>query len=135
MILRNWLAEGRKIILDAGCGAGVAGMLFFGDALHEHDYLGVDIMTAVNVARARFREHQMPGDFMRADISRLDVPSASLNIIFSEGVLHHTDSTERTLKHLATKLVPGRRFMFYVYRKKALVRGFTDDAIREALRP
>jgi SAM-dependent methyltransferase len=133
--LAGWLAGGRKIILDAGCGAGVAGMLFFGDALHDHDYIGVDISTAVDVARARFREHNIPGDFMRADISRLDVPVASLDIIFSEGVLHHTDSTECSLKHLATKLVAGGRFMFYVYRKKAVIREFTDDAIRDALRP
>jgi arsenite methyltransferase len=133
--LDEWLAGGRKVILDAGCGAGFSGLLFFGDLLRDHDYLGVDISTAVDVARERFRERGIPGDFLRADISCLEVPDSSIDIIFSEGVLHHTDSTERSLKHLATKLVPSGRFMFYVYRKKALVREFTDDAIREALRP
>jgi arsenite methyltransferase len=135
---KNWLAGcpgGGKIILDAGCGAGVAGMLLFGELILEHDYLGVDISTAADVARTRFREHNIPGDFLRADISCLAVPDSSLDIIFSEGVLHHTDSTEHTLKHLARKLVTGGRFLFYVYRKKALVREFTDDAIREALQP
>ena len=133
--LNDWLGIGdRKIILDAGCGAGVAGMLFFGDSLRDHDYLGVDSSSAVEVARERFREHNMAGDFLRADISNIDVPDASIDIIFSEGVLHHTDSTERSLKHLSKKLVPGGRFMFYVYRKKALVREYTDDAIRDALR-
>jgi SAM-dependent methyltransferase len=110
-------------------------MLFFGDLLRQHDYLGVDISAAIDVAKVRFEEHDFPGEFMRADISCLDVPNESLDIIFSEGVLHHTDSTEKSLKHLATKLVNGGRFMFYVYRKKALIREFTDDAIREALRP
>jgi arsenite methyltransferase len=133
--LDQWLTGGRKIILDAGCGAGFSGLLFFGDLLHQHDYLGVDISTAVDVATERFRERGIPGDFLRADISSLDVPNSSIDIIFSEGVLHHTDSTELSLKHLATKLVLGGRFMFYVYRRKALIREFTDDAIREALRP
>ena len=133
--LDEWLAGSRKIILDAGCGAGFSGLLFFGDLLRDHDYLGVDISTAVDVARERFRESGIPGDFLRANISSLDVPDSSIDVIFSEGVLHHTDSTELSLKQLATKLVPGGRFMFYVYRKKALVREFTDDAIREALRP
>jgi SAM-dependent methyltransferase len=133
--LLNWLAEGRKIILDAGCGAGFSGLLFFGETLRDHDYLGVDISSAVDVARERFREINMPGDFIRADISKLDIPESSVDLVFSEGVLHHTDSTERTLKHLAKKLVSGGRFLFYVYRKKALIREFTDDAIRDALRP
>ncbi|HNC19627.1 class I SAM-dependent methyltransferase [Accumulibacter sp.] len=133
--LSQWLAGGRKIILDAGCGAGFSGLLFFGDALREHDYLGVDISSSVDVARDRFKEIHMPGDFVRADISRLDIPDSSVDIIFSEGVLDHTDSTEGALKHLARKLVPGGRFLFYVYRKKARIREFTDDAIREALQP
>lgn len=133
--LLNWLAEGRKIILDAGCGAGFSGLLLFGETLRDHDYLGVDISSAVDVARERFREINMPGDFIRADISKLDIPESSVDLVFSEGVLHHTDSTERTLKHLAKKLVSGGRFLFYVYRKKALIREFTDDAIRDALRP
>lgn len=30
---------------------------------------------------------------------------------------------------------PGGRFMFYVYRRKAVIREFTDDAIRAALQP
>jgi len=133
--LAQWLSGGRKLILDAGCGAGFSGLLLFGDALREHDYLGVDISSAVEVARARFSESDIPGDFIRADISNLDIPESSVDIIFSEGVLHHTDSTEGTLKHLAKKLVPGGRFLFYVYRKKALIREFTDDAVREALKP
>ena len=132
--LAKWLDGDRKIILDAGCGAGMAALLFFGDLLRDHDYLGVDISNAVEVARRRFLEKDMPGDFMRANISCLGIPDNSIDIIFSEGVLHHTDSTEKSLKYLTGKLVSGGLFMFYVYRKKALVREFTDDAIRESIR-
>jgi len=131
----RWLTGGRKTILDAGCGAGFSAMLLFGDHLRDHEYVGVDISDAVDVARERFREAGYPGTFIRRDL--LDVPFAdgTLDMIFSEGVLHHTDSTERALKALAPKLRVGGRFLFYVYASKALVREFTDDAVRAALRP
>lgn len=132
--LDRWLAGSRKLIIDAGCGAGFSGLLFFGDRLNDHDYLGVDISSAVKVARQRFRESGISGDFLQCDLLKLPVPDKSVDIIFSEGVLHHTDSTESSIKYLAKKLVPGGRFLFYVYRKKAAVREFTDDFVRDALK-
>lgn len=133
-VLSEWLSGGRKKILDAGCGAGFSAMLFFADHLRQHDYIGADISDAANVARERFSEAGYPGTFMKRDLLDLPIPDNSLDMIFSEGVLHHTDSTERALKTLAQKLRVGGLFLFYVYAKKALVREFTDDAVREALR-
>ncbi len=103
----GWLAGERKIFLATGCGAGFSCLLFFGDTLRDHDYLGVDISNAVGVARERFNEIAMPGDSLRADISNLDIPASSVDMILSEGVLHHTDSTERTVKpYPYTQLTP-----------------------------
>ena len=107
---------------------------FFGEHLKNHDYLGVDISSAVDIARQRFREANIAGDFLQCDLSNLPIPDESFDIIFSEGVLHHTDSTENSLKFLSRKLVSGGRFLFYVYRKKAVIREFTDDCIRDALK-
>lgn len=132
--LDKWLKGSRKIIIDAGCGAGFSGILFFGERLKNHDYLGVDISSAVEVARQRFKEAEIPGDFLQCDLLDIPVPDRSVDIIFSEGVLHHTDSTEASLKYLAKKLVNGGRFLFYVYRKKAVIREFTDDHIRDQLK-
>jgi arsenite methyltransferase len=134
-LLDGWLEGGRKLIVDAGCGAGFSALLFFGDRLSRHDYLGVDISDAVEVARARFAERGIPGDFLQAGVIEAPLRDESVDLIFSEGVLHHTDSTERSLKHLARKLKPGGRFLFYVYARKAVIREFTDDFIREQLRP
>jgi len=132
--LVRWLDGERKIILDAGCGSGHSGLLLFGDHLKRHDYLGVDISSAVEVARLRFAEAGYDADFLQADLLDMPVPHASIDMIFSEGVLHHTDSTERSIKSLSTKLKPGGRFLFYVYVKKAVIREFTDDYVREKLR-
>jgi SAM-dependent methyltransferase len=134
-VVGDWLAGGRKKILDAGCGVGYSAMLLFGDYLRSHDYLGADISDSVIVARKRFEEAGYPGEFIKRDLLDLPVEDGSVDIIFSEGVLHHTDSTERALKALAPKLREGGRFLFYVYAKKSVIREYTDDAIREALRP
>ena len=131
----RWLEGGRKLIVDAGCGAGLAGLLFFGEHLRRHDYLGVDISSALDQAKLRFGEAGLPGDFLRADLLKFGAPDESVDIIFSEGVLHHTDSTELAISTLARKLKPGGRFLFYVYAKKAVIREFADDHIREAIRP
>jgi len=131
--LRVWLAGERKIILDAGCGAGYSALLFFGDHLKDHDYLGVDISEAVEVAKTRFSEAGYPGDFLRMNLLDLPLPHQSIDLIFAEGVLHHTDSTEKAIKSLSRLLKAGGRFLFYVYAKKAVIREFTDDHIRQAL--
>ena len=131
--LDGWLHGERKLILDAGCGSGHSALLFFGEHLRRHDYLGVDISNAVEVGRARFAEAGYPGDFLQADLLELPIPEGSVDLIFSEGVLHHTDDTRRAFLALERKLKPGGRFMFYVYAKKAVIREFTDDHIRQAL--
>lgn len=131
--LKEILGNERKIILDAGCGSGFSALLFFGDELYNHDYLGVDISDAVEEARVRFLEHQYPADFLRADLMQLPIANESVDIIFSEGVLHHTDSTERAIKTLARKIKRHGKFLFYVYRKKSMLREFTDDTIRQYL--
>jgi len=63
----------------------------------------------------------------------IPIPDASVDLVFSEGVLHHTDRTEEAIDALARKLKVGGRFAFYVYAKKAAIREFTDDYIRGQL--
>lgn len=132
--LDRWLSGGRKIIVEVGCGSGNSAMLLFEDLLKEHDYLGIDISSAVDVARARFEEKGYKGDFLKIDMFKAPIPDNAVDIVFAEGVLHHTDSTERALKHLAKKLRVGGRFLFYVYARKSVIREFTDDLIRNRLK-
>jgi SAM-dependent methyltransferase len=96
------------------------------------------VSEAVDVARDRFLERGLAAGFLQADISDLPLPKGSVDLIFSEGALHHTNSTEGALKSLARLLKPGGRFLFYVYRRKGPLREFTDDYIRaklQAMRP
>ena len=133
--LARLLDEGgtRKKILDAGCGSGGSGYLLFGNHLRQHDYLGVDISEAAAIARERFDERGIPGRFLQSDLNSIPEELGFFDIIFSEGVLHHTDSVASAIAALAERLKPGGHFLFYVYVKKAPIREHTDDAIRKYL--
>jgi SAM-dependent methyltransferase len=135
VVEEDWFASlgEHPLVLDAGCGAGVSALEVFGAAGKRIRYLGVDISTAVDVAHARFQEKGLAAGFIQADISKLPFPDSSVDLIFSEGVLHHTDSTERAFKALTPLIKPGGYFMFYVYRRKGPIREFTDDYVRDRL--
>jgi len=122
------------IVLDAGCGAAYSALEFFAPVFDRIRYLGVDISEAVDVARQRFMDRKLDrAAFIQADLVNLPVRDESVDIIFSEGVLHHTDSTKGAILALAKKLKPDGAFLFYVYRRKGPIREFTDDYIREKL--
>ena len=130
----DYLPGGELLVLDAGCGAGVSAMHVLEPVLPRMRYLGVDVSTSVEVARVRCRERGADADVVQSDLHDIPLPPGRVDVIFSEGVLHHTDSTERALKSLAPLLRPGGVFMFYVYRRKGPIREFTDDYLRAALR-
>ncbi len=121
------------LVVDAGCGAALSALELFGERLASVRYLGVDVSDAVDTAAARFAARGLPAAFVQVDLNRVPLAPATVDVLFSEGVLHHTDSTEAAVKGLATLLKPGGRFLFYVYRTKAPVREFTDDYLRERL--
>ncbi|MEO8360831.1 MAG: class I SAM-dependent methyltransferase [Vicinamibacteria bacterium] len=132
-LLDQWVQDG-ALVLDAGCGASYSGLEFFETRLNHIQYLGVDISEAVDVAVERFRAAGKRGEFMQADILDLPFSGPTFDMIFSEGVLHHTDSTQGALSYLAGLLKPGGRFLFYVYRVKGPIREFSDDHIREVIK-
>ena len=131
----TWLfAPGKdKILLDAGCGSGLSALELFGSRLNSVHYIGADISEAADVAAKRFSERGVRGQFIQSDLAKLPFGEESIDAIFSEGVLHHTDSTRNALKSVVKLLKVDGRIMFYVYKKKSPIREFTDDFIRERL--
>ena len=130
----DWLAGDRpKLVLDAGCGGAMSAAELFGAALVGMRYVGVDVSEAVDVARDRFAGRAWPAGFLQADLMRLPFAPGSFDAILSEGVMHHTDSTEAAFRALVPLLRPSGRFLFYVYRRKGPIREFTDDHVRERI--
>lgn len=130
-----WLADhgAQPLLLDAGCGAGMSALELWGPAMSRVRYLGVDVSEAVDTAHERFTERGLQAGFLQADLATLPVAEQSVDLVFSEGVLHHTDSTQESLAALARLLKPGGRLLFYVYRRKGPLREFTDDLVRARL--
>jgi arsenite methyltransferase len=121
------------VLLDAGCGAAVSSLALFGERLQRVRFVAADISNAVDVAARRCAEHRVRAAFLQDDLTALPFQPGSIDVVFSEGVLHHTDSTQNAVHRISRLLAPGGRFLFYVYRKKGPIREFTDDYIRAQL--
>lgn len=123
----NKLGE-RPVVLAA-----MTALEYFGPYFDKIHYTGVDVSEAVFVAQKRVTQRGFSGVFLQDDLVTLPFAHGGLDCIFSEGVLHHTDSTKGALASLTPLLRPGGYFLFYVYNKKGPIREFTDDCIREKL--
>ncbi|MGB2986218.1 MAG: class I SAM-dependent methyltransferase [Phycisphaerae bacterium] len=127
--LREFL-RGKAFILDAGTGAGRDAANFA-----EHSsatVFGVDTAReALEVAR---REVDHPRvEFVQADVTSLPFPDEFFDFINCDQVIHHTPDPRATFEHLRRKLKPGGQICCYVYKKKAVIREFTDDYVRKQL--
>ncbi|HVT05054.1 MAG TPA: methyltransferase domain-containing protein [Thermoanaerobaculia bacterium] len=136
--LDAWAAyfDSRASVIDIGSGSGFSSSLFLesrrwtGRAM----WVGVDISEAIDVAAERLAS--MPNThFVQGDALQLPFGLASFDTVFSEGVLHHTPSTRQALLSAASVLASGGEANVYVYKKKAPLREFTDDFIREQIAP
>jgi SAM-dependent methyltransferase len=145
--VRSWLTERfgnpadhlagltNPVVLDAGCGASMSALAYYGpEVLSKLRYIGIDVSKAVDMAQQRFREAGLSEyAFVQSDLNSAVLKPGAVDIIFCEGVLHHTDDARKSFRNLCCLLKSGGRFIFYVYKKKAPIREFTDDFIRDAL--
>ncbi|GAA1589868.1 class I SAM-dependent methyltransferase [Kribbella sancticallisti] len=101
------LGEGSRV-LDLGCGSGLPVARALVSAGHR--VLGVDI-SEVQVRRAR--ELVPQGEFVRADATKLELPSASFDAVVSFYALIHIPLNEQAplLQRIAGWLRPGGRFV------------------------
>ena len=131
----KWFKEHGQnpLLLDAGCGAGMSALELLSPIIPKVRYLGVDVSDSVDIAKKRFLQKGHNCGFIQCDLNEIPLIESSVDLIFSEGVLHHTNSTEKSLKILSRLLKPGGRFLFYVYKKKGPIREFTDDYIRNKI--
>lgn len=142
--IRAWLKEryapllqqldktGRKplFLLDAGCGSGNAASLLFDQHWRDLRYVGADISSAVDLAQETISAATEHCAFIQCDLMKLPFRNGAFDIVFSEGVLHHTPSTRAAINETARLVRPGGLYAIYVYAKKSPAREFTDDHIR-----
>jgi ubiquinone/menaquinone biosynthesis C-methylase UbiE len=128
--LREFLC-GMEFLLDAGTGAGRDAANFA-----EHStatVFAVDTSrAALEVARQQVNNARVV--FLQADLNRLPLPDEFFDFISCDQVIHHTPDPRAAFENLSRKLKAGGQICCYVYKKKAVIREFTDDYIREQIR-
>jgi SAM-dependent methyltransferase len=121
----------RKLVLDAGCGAGRYMDLV---AQASAQVVGVDLSLAVEVA------HENLGGwsnchFVQADLLHLPFPARTFDFIYSIGVLHHTPNPRESFARLVPALRPGGEIAIWVYPLRRLTETFRyfPDRVNEVL--
>ena len=114
MALEN--LEGKEV-LEVGSGAGGHSALF---RMHAAHVTSVDI-TPERVASTMQKLDLLcdlslgSGLAMQADAENLPFSDAAFDIVYSNGVLHHTESTQRCIEEIFRVLKPGGRAVIMLY--------------------
>lgn len=123
--------EGRCAILDAGCGLGRE-VVNFAAAAPAAQVVGLEYSRCV-AETVRHLESLPNAWVVQGDIMRPPLARGGFDLVFSEGVLHHTPDTRAALEALLPLLARNAEIAFYVYARKAPLREFADDYLRERM--
>jgi SAM-dependent methyltransferase len=131
-------AERPKSVLDVGCGVGMETMALR-EATGAEQLVGIDLNFALLSRRAEFR-HRPDVQFVIASLFDLPFEPESFDLVYSEGVIHHTYSTREAFAAIAPRVRPGGHLFVWVYgRDDHLIpdghRRKVDDLIERVLRP
>jgi len=114
-LFEDWIAPNRledfrdQEVLEGGCGGGQhTGFV----AAVAQSVTAVDLNT-IDIARGRNARFQNI-DFEEADLTTLDL-GRRFDVVFSIGVIHHTDDPDRAVESLARHVRPGGRLIVWVY--------------------
>lgn len=105
-------------LLEIGCGMGTDLLQF---ARGGAQVTGVDLTPrSVQISKARFRLYDMPGQFAITDGERLPFADESFDVVYSNGVLHHTPGTEAAVREVHRVLRPGGIAKVMLYHRNSL---------------
>lgn len=125
--------KSNDVVLDIGCGSGIAGRAYFGDALQKTRYIAIDMSLAIEQAKQDFAAEKMVVGLVQAKIENLPFPAASADYVFCPGVLHYTPDMQAAFIDLAKVLKKGGRLISWIYQKQKPIRQVTDDYIRSVI--
>ena len=105
-------------LLEIGCGMGSDLMQFArGGAICT----GIDITPrSIEITRHRFALYALGGNFILSDGERLPFPSESFDVVYSNGVLHHTPDTVGAIREIHRVLRPGGTAKVMLYHRNSL---------------
>ena len=107
-----------KSVLEIGGGIGTDLSQF---AKHGALITDVDLSSGhLTLAQENFKLRGLEGTFIHHDAETLPFPDASFDIVYSNGVIHHTPNTQRVVDEIYRVLKPGGKAIVMVYAENSL---------------
>ncbi len=105
-------------LLEVGCGMGTDLLQFARGGAHV---TGVDLVPrSLEITRHRFQIYGERGDFLVADAERLPFADDSFDVVYSNGVLHHTPGTDCAVGEIHRVLRRGGTAKVMLYHRDSL---------------
>jgi SAM-dependent methyltransferase len=117
-------------LLEIGCGMG-SDLVQFGRG--GAICTGIDITPrSIEITRHRFALYGLHGNFIVSDGERLPFPSDSFDVVYSNGVLHHTPDTAGAIREIHRVLRKGGTAKVMLYHRNSL-NYWVDIVLRRGL--
>lgn len=105
-------------LLEIGCGMGTDLLQFARGGAY---CTGIDLTPrSVEITRHRFKLYGADADFMLSDGEHLPFQSESFDLVYSNGVLHHTPNTAGSIREVHRVLRPGGVAKIMLYHRHSL---------------
>lgn len=105
-------------VLEIGAGMGTDLSQF---AQHGARVTDIDLSAGhLDHARRNFELRGLAGRFIHHDAESLPFDDASFDLVYSNGVIHHTPNTQRVITEIRRVLRPGGRTVLMVYAENSL---------------
>jgi ubiquinone/menaquinone biosynthesis C-methylase UbiE len=107
-----------KRLLEVGVGAGADHLQWARAGALCH---GVDLTdAAIETTRAHLAAYGLSSDLRRVDAECLPFPDDSFDVVYSWGVIHHTEHPERIIAEIRRVLRPGGVFIGMMYGRRSV---------------
>jgi ubiquinone/menaquinone biosynthesis C-methylase UbiE len=108
-----------RTVVEIGCGVGTDGIEF---ARNGANYIGVDLTpNSIELTRERFQVFGVPGRFEVANAEQgLPLPDASVDHVYSFGVIHHSPVPEKIVQEIYRILKSGGTFTVMLYNRSSI---------------
>jgi len=105
-------------VLEIGAGLGIDLAQFACNGARVTD---VDLSSVhLALAQEHFRLRRLSGRFVHHDGEDLPFPDANFDVVYSNGVIHHTPNTAKMVDEIHRVLRPGGRVIVMVYAENSL---------------
>ena len=111
--INNWNQLNGKLILDAGCGSGRLTSNLAQEAKNS-TVIGIDISDGALVANERAMK-STNHHVVQCDINNLPFRKGLFDVIWSQGVIHHTQNTYKSFKKLLEIISPNGQIYILLY--------------------